>query len=104
MLVSSYHFLQGPLIAVAALGVIVLMMRWVFSTDHRSSRSASVSGTRDYGLLQPVCTARSAEEAAALRDRLAQAGIRCTVTAGPDAVALLVFRDDAARARELVGS
>ena len=32
MPVSSYHFLIGPLIAVAALGVIELLCRWVFST------------------------------------------------------------------------
>ncbi len=111
MLVSSYHFLEGPLIAVGALGVIVLMMRWVFSTDHRTPRSPQhqgaaekAAGSRDFGLLEPVCTATTPQQAAVLQERLKLSGIRCTVATGPDELALLVFRDDAARARALVGS
>ena len=119
MLVSSYHFLEGPLIAVGALAVIVLMMRWVFSTDHRPPRfpqhqgavetgvdrpegAPAQVGPRDFGLLEPVCTATTPQQAAVLQERLKQSGIRCTVAAGPDDLALLVFRADAARARALV--
>ena len=40
MIVSSYHYLLGPVVAVAALGLIVLMCRWVFSTDAREDRTA----------------------------------------------------------------
>lgn len=100
--VSSYHYLEEPLIAVAALGVIVLLCRWVFSTDHRAPRLAKDPAPRDYGLLQPVCRARTPYAADILRTRLREAGIRCTVAPGTEDVELLVFPDDISRARELV--
>ena len=40
MLGSSSHVLLGPLVALAALGLIVLICRWVFSTTERDERTA----------------------------------------------------------------
>lgn len=101
--VNSYHFLLGPLVAVAALGVIVLICRWVFSTDGRDERTArrleKAASARDYGLLVPLTTARTAEDAQMLREVLQDAGIRSSLT---DELELLVFRKDVNRARELV--
>lgn len=111
MPVSSYHYLIGPLVALAALGVLVLICRWVFSTDHRDDRTArrlqKLQSRGDYGLLEQVATTRTPADAAMLRSVLSEAGIRCTVTPaeGDDsAQAVLVFRDDARRARELVST
>lgn len=106
---NSYSFLFGPVVAMAALGLIVLLCRWVFSTSHRDQRvaqrrTAAVSAA-DFGLLVPVATVRAPEDAELLRDVLKQAGIRGTVAASPDgALSLLVFRDDALRAKDLVRS
>ena len=107
MIVSSYHYLVGPLVALGALGVIILMCRWVFSTSDRDQRTArrlaaaaASRGGGDYGLLVPVATARTADDAKMLSALLRDAGIRCTV-AGDE---VLVFPTDAARARELVSS
>ncbi len=100
--VSSYHYLEGPLIAVAALGVIVLVCRWVFSTDHRTARPSTPTGEPDFGLLQSIRAAGSAQEAAALRAVLVEAGIRCTVTPRGQTWDVLVFASDADRARALV--
>ena len=100
----------GPVVAAGALGVIVLMCRWVFSTDTRSRRTAQRRRSQpdaraDYGLLVPVAAARTVEDAALLRDVLRAAGVRATLAPGADGrVALLVFRADAARARDLVAS
>lgn len=108
MIVSSYHPLLGPVVAVAALGLIVLMCRWVFSTDHRQDRAprravAPVAG--DYGLLVPVARVRVAEDAELLRGVLQDAGIRGTVAREPDGrLSVLVFRAEESRARGLVGS
>ena len=108
MPVSSYHFLIGPLIAVAALGVIVLICRWVFSTSHRDDRTArrlaALQSRGDYGLLVPITTTRTADDAAMLRGVLQDAGIRCTTGLAADGggTELLVFRADAGRARDLV--
>ncbi|MCW2776948.1 MAG: hypothetical protein JWN17_673 [Frankiales bacterium] len=109
LIVSSYHYLLGPIVAVAALGVIVLLCRWVFSTDHRADRADArlqkVAGAHDYGLLVPVATVRAAEDAELLRSVLKDAGIRGTIAAAADGgLSVLVFRGDASRAKGLVSS
>lgn len=110
MLTSSYSFLFGPLVASGALLVIVLLCRWVFSTGHRDDRTARrlarLASQGDYGLLVPVATTRTPEDAAMLRALLADAGIRCTTGQDPEGrgTELLVFRADALRARDLVAS
>lgn len=106
---NSYSFLFGPLVAMAALGLIVLLCRWVFSTSHRDVRVAQrrtgATASGDFGLLVPVATVRTPEDAEVLRGVLKQAGIRGTVAASPDGgLSLLVFRDDALRAKDLVRS
>lgn len=106
MLDSSYSFLYGPLVAVAALGVIILLCRWVFSTDSRDDRTArrleKAASRGDYGLLVPVARARTTADAEMLRSVLREAGIRCTVAEADDGLDVLVFRVDALRARDLV--
>jgi hypothetical protein len=109
VVVPSYHYMIGPAAALLALGVIVLICRWVFSTTPREQRQerrrAALLAKGDYGLLVPVATARTAEDAAMLRDLLREAGVRCTVTDGdPGTWQLLVFRSDAERASALVRS
>jgi hypothetical protein len=102
-LVSSYHFLLGPLVAVAALGLIVLICRWVFSTEHRDDRTARrlEKAIGDYGLLVPVATVRTRDDAQMLRDVLKGAGIRAGISGEYD---VLVFTKDLQRARSLVGA
>ena len=97
--VSSAHFLLGPIVALTALGIIALLCRWVFATDHRASVPAD--STRDYGLLAPLTTVRTAEDAAMLQAVLREAGIRSNLT---DSLELLVFTTDLARARSLVSA
>ena len=108
MIVPSYHYMIGPLSALLALGVILLICRWVFSTGHRDDRTArrlaAARARGDFGLLVPVASAPTAAEAQVLRDRLRDAGVRCTTAEGADGrPSVLVFRVDAERARSLVG-
>ena len=103
---NSFSFLYGPLVAVLALGVIILICRWVFSTDHRDDRTArrleKARSHGDYGLLVPITRVRTADDADMLRAVLRDAGIRCTIAQEDDGLDVLVFRGDAGRARELV--
>jgi hypothetical protein len=92
-----------PLVALVALGVIILICRWVFSTDHRTAPAAP-QGRPDYGLLEPVTVVRTRDDADMLCDVLRGAGIRGTVTETDGAFAVLVFRADAVAARDLVRS
>jgi hypothetical protein len=95
-------------VALLALGVIVVLCRWVFSTsvrDERAARRLAAARARgDYGLLVPVATSRTPEDAGLLRDVIVDAGMRCTVAPGehPGELVVLVFRADAERARQLV--
>ena len=100
---STGHPYLDPLIALVALGVIILICRWVFSTDHRTAPQRP-QGHGDYGLLEPVAVVRTQDDALMLRDVLREAGIRGTVTGTDGAFAVLVFRADASAARNLVRS
>lgn len=103
VLVSSYHYLEGPAIAVCALGVIVLICRWVFAPSGSTPPGPKPPVQRgDFGLLEPVTVVRTLDDAHMLRAILREAGIRGTVADSAGGFAVLVFRDDARRARELV--
>ena len=111
---SSYSYAFGPLMALIALGVVLLLCRWVFApppewTKHRRNQTrtaARPAGPPDYGLLRVAATVRTSDDARMLAGVLKAAGIRCTVADGrqPDTFDLLVFAEDFSRARSLVGS
>lgn len=85
------------LVAVVAMALLVLVCRWVFSPTHTTR---APEPPVDYGLLVPVTTVETAEDAAMLRELLASQGIRASVTAEHE---VLVFPRDLQRARTLVG-
>jgi hypothetical protein len=99
---SDLHFLVGPAIAFAALGLLVLFMRWAFGTGDRRQPTAAPT---DDGLLTQVATLSRRESALALRAVLSDAGIRSTVRfPAPHRADVLVFPEDAERARSLAAS
>jgi hypothetical protein len=93
----------SPLISLVALGLIVLICRWVFATGHRPvARQRDDAG--DLGLLSPVAAVRTRQDADMLRDLLREAGIRAGVSDAGDGLQVLVFTKDLERARELVSA
>lgn len=106
MIVPSYHFLLGPVTALGALGVLVLLCRWTFGGSKTIAPLRRHSGPRDYGLLVPAVTLGAPAEAEALRRRLVAHGLRSTVarsTTGPGYV-VLVFPVDLPAARVLAAA
>jgi hypothetical protein len=101
VLASSASYWEGSAVALAALGVIMLICRWVFATPPRSTPAAT-RDRGDFGLLEPITVVRTRDDAEMLRGVLRQAGIRGTIADAPGGFAVLVFRDDASRARDLV--
>jgi hypothetical protein len=99
---SSYPHYAGPLILAVALLVILLLCRWVFAPNHRSRPAPHERG--DFGLLVPITVVRTMDDATMLRELLRDAGIRGTVADAAGGFAVLVFRDDALRAKQLVRS
>ena len=106
----QYSNAGSLLVALGATVVVLLLCRWVFSTSHRdqrvAARRARTLAQGDYGLLVPVATVRTQEDAELLRRVLRDAGIRGTVAPGESdgERVVLVFRADAERARSLVAS
>ena len=98
---SSLHYLVGPMIAFLVLALLALFMRWAFGTGSGRERPPPT----DDGLLTRIATLSSREAALALRAVLSDAGIRSTVRF-PTAhrADVLVFPEDAARARQLAAS
>ncbi|MGY1821062.1 hypothetical protein [Geodermatophilus sp. SYSU D00079] len=96
---SNLHYLVGPVIAFAVMALLALFMRWAFSSDDRRRPPA------DDGLLTLVATLSRRESALALRAVLSDAGIRSTIRfPGPHRAEVLVFPEDAERARRLASS
>ncbi|MCU1602098.1 MAG: hypothetical protein JWO22_2807 [Frankiales bacterium] len=104
--VSSAHFLIGPLVAGCALGLIALICRWVFSTDDRDRRRVekAIGSRQDLGLLVTVAATRSRDDAEMLRDVLREAGVRASISEDELECHVLVFAKDADAARRLVGT
>jgi hypothetical protein len=103
---GSLHFAVGPAIAFVVLLLIGLFMRWAFSGPggpERRRRPRPPSA--DDGLLTRVATMPSRESALALRAVLSDAGIRSTIRfPEPPRAEVLVFPEDAARARGLAST
>ncbi|WP_369139836.1 hypothetical protein [Modestobacter versicolor] len=94
---GSLHFLVGPGIALLAIALIGLFLRWAFESDSSSSRPRPREE-----LLTPVATLTRRESALALRAVLSDAGIRSTIREpAAHRADVLVFPEDLDRARAL---
>ena len=99
---ANLTYAVGPVVAVVVMVLIVLFTRWAFGTGYGRGRHSVPS---DDGLLVCIATLSRREPALALRAVLSDAGIRSTIrTPLPGRVDLLVFPEDADRARTLAAS
>jgi hypothetical protein len=102
---GSYSFLFGPLLALVALGLIMVLLRWAFSSGHSLVERRPTQGTeREYGLLVTVAAPRTFVEAEVLRRRLEAADIRATLAPTVQGPRVMVFPEDATVARALLDS
>ena len=91
-------------IALVALGVLALFMRWTFKpTRPRSGLPVDAAESTDLGMLEVIAADLSRADAMQARATLGDAGIRTSMSRRRNGQAdVLVFRDDAARARTLL--
>jgi hypothetical protein len=102
---GSLHYAVGPVIAIVVLALLGLFMKWAFGSGGTSSSRRRRPASTDDGLLTRVATLSRQESALALRAVLSDAGIRSTVrTPAPHRADVLVFPEDAARAREVAAA
>ena len=103
MQLAGGQWAVAPIVVVVVLVLLALFMRWAFGSD--SATRARRRGPSDDGLLTLVATVSRRETALALRAVLSDAGIRATLRRpAPDRTTVLVFPEDAARAREVASS
>jgi hypothetical protein len=94
----------GPMLVIlVVLAGLALVMRWAFGSGY--ARSPRPDAPADDGLLVLVATVSAPETARALRAVLSDAGIRSTQrSVAGRRTEVLVFPDDADRARALAAS
>jgi hypothetical protein len=102
---GSLSYIAGPVIAIVVMVLLALFMRWAFGGSSTGGMRRRRPSPSDDGLLTRVATLSRRESALALRAVLSDAGIRSTVRF-PEAhrADVLVFPEDAPRAREVVAS
>ncbi|WP_042386723.1 putative signal transducing protein [Streptacidiphilus melanogenes] len=84
-------------------GVLVLLLRWTWSKGHSVvQRNPAPGAPGDYGLLVPVAAPPDDAAALAIGARLDEAGIRYTLAGTKAGPRVMVFADDAERARALL--
>ena len=102
---ASYHSLFGLVVAFAAVAVLALLLRWAFSSGSSLVERRPHQGTAtDYGLLEAVASPPTFVEAELQRRRLEDAGIRVTLAPTTEGPRLMVFPEDAARARAVLAA
>jgi hypothetical protein len=107
---SEWDPVIGIIGALLVVALLMFLARWAFSPAPRMSsrRLSGDSDPEDFGLLTPVATAPTREDAEMLREVLMSNGIRCTLApAGGSrrrSMHVLVFLGDADRAKNVVGT
>ncbi len=97
--------LSGVVIAFVVVGLLALLMRWIFrpSRPRGSGPLIDASESRELGLLDVVASGLPRAAAVTARATLGAAGIRSSMSRKRNGnVDVLVFQVDADRARELL--
>lgn len=100
---------SAELIALIAVGLLALVMRWVFRPSRprigRPADATEAADARALGLLEVLVSRLDRASALQLRDRLNAADIRSSMSRRRDGTMdVLVFRADVERARALLQS
>ncbi len=100
---GSYSYVYGPLMAVVAIGVLVLVLRWAFGRGSSVVERPPQPGNPDqYGLLDAIASPGTYIEAEILRQRLDAGGIKATVAMTNDGPRVMVWPSDRLRAESIV--
>ncbi len=100
---SSY--LVSILIVLSGFGVMLLFLRWTFSSGTSLvQRRPRQGGERDYGLFVPVASPGTMIEGEQMRLRLAANQIRAKLVQTTDGPRLMVFEKDEKIARTILAA
>jgi hypothetical protein len=80
------------------LGVLVLVLRWAFS----SRRDSLTGAENEYGLMEPLAAPKNASEGKQICALLRRGGVRGSLVHTRDGLRVMVWPEDQQRARELL--
>jgi len=102
---NSFSFAFGPIVAVALVGIFVLILRWAFSRGSSVVAAPPRPGTAgEYGLLVPVAAPSTYVEGEILRQRLESQGVRANLASTLDGPRVMVWPGDEERARQVLAT
>jgi hypothetical protein len=102
---GSFAYLAWPLVVFGGFAVMVLLLRWTFSSGHSLVQRRPKQGEpTEYGLLVVVATPATFIEGEQLRLRLLESGVRGTLAPTTQGPRLMVFPQDASVARALLST
>lgn len=97
---GSFSYLFGPLLAAGIIVLLIVILRWAFRRGVSVVAAPGRPGREsEYGLLTPIASPPTYVEGELMRRRLEDAGIRANLASTNEGPRLLVFPDDAERAR-----
>lgn len=100
---SHASYAYGPLMALAVMVVFALLLRWAFGRGQSVVEQPARRGAaKDYGLLVPVSAPETYIEGEMVRRSLEDAGLRATLAQTNDGPRVMVWPEDADRARTLL--
>jgi len=101
---GGFSALFGPLVAMLGIGFLTLVLRWSAKRGQSVVASPARAGRADeYGLLVPVASPGSYAEGEIARRTLEASGLRANLAMTNDGPRVMVWPDDLARARSLLG-
>ena len=100
---GSLSFGSGPILAFLVVGVLILLLRWAFSTGHSLVERRPQQGRADeYGALVPVAEPATFVEAELILRRLQDSNIRATLAPTTEGPRVMVFGEDEKAARAIL--
>lgn len=100
---GSYSYVYGPAMALVAISILVIVLRWAFGRGSSVVERPPISGDPDqYGLLDAIASPGTYIEAEVLRQRLEAGGVRATVAMTNDGPRVMVWPADRRRAETLL--
>lgn len=99
---------QRALLALATVGVLMLLLRWAFGNGRRRTslveRKPTVGHSDEYGLLVSIAAPGNYIQGELLCSQLVDAGIRTNLVTTADGPQVMVFAEDESIARQLLAS
>lgn len=103
---NSLSYAFGPFVALIAVGILIVLLRWAFSSKKTSVVAAAAKpGSEDeYGMLVPIASPATFIDGEMVRRRLEDAGIRANLASTLDGPRVMVWPADEERARAVLTS